>query len=190
MAVAAARWLGLCAVVLIAAACGGSSEGTSSSSSPSPSPSPSESHVASVDACMLVTASDASTAVGSAVVNLATVGGVAIPGTCFYGQPNGGSAGVFIYAQVYPNASATSAVDANTLAAALGGRISGVTNAKVLTGVGDKAAEYTANGAGGSGLAILVYKANVVMMIVVDPAPSPSKAEDLARTAVSRLVFS
>lgn len=120
-------------------------------------------------------------------MNLAGATGVAIPGACFYGQTTGGSAGVFVYAQVYPDASAAGSVDANTLAAALGGRVTGVTNAKVLTGIGDKAVEYSASGAGGNGVAILVFKANVVMMIVVDPAPDPTKAEDLARTAVSRL---
>ena len=55
--------------------------------------------------------------------------------------------------------------------------------------IGDKAFEYTASGSAGGGIAIFVFRYNVVMMIAVDPTSTPSTIEQLARTAVGRLVL-
>jgi hypothetical protein len=57
-----------------------------------------------------------------------------------------------------------------------------------VSGIGDKAFEYTASGSAGGGIAIFVFKSNVVMLIAVDPTSTPSAIEQLARTAVGRLV--
>jgi hypothetical protein len=143
-------------------------------------------HVASVDACKLVTAEEASAAVGTPVTNLGASGaGAQVPGACFYGA-SGSSSVVFVYAQVYPDATAAQAVQPDQIAAALAGQL-GVSNAHSVSGIGDKAFEYTASGSAGGGIAIFVFRYNVVMMIAVDPTSTPSTIEQLARTAVDRL---
>ncbi len=142
--------------------------------------------MASVDACTLITANEASAAVGSPVTNLGATGGVQIPGACIYGA-SGSSSVVFVYAQVYPDATTANAVQPDQVAAALAGQL-GVANAHSVTGIGDKALEYSASGTAGGGLAIFVFKYNVVMLIAVDPTTNSSTVEQLARTAVSRLV--
>jgi len=171
------RQLAVLVAICAISACGGSSS-SSSSSSPSPS------LIASVDACSLVTAAEASAAAGATLTNIA---GVSTPGTCFYGE-QGGSAGVFVYAQVYRDAATANAVTAQQISAALGAQVgNGATSGKEVSGIGDKAFEFTAAGNAGNGMAIIVFKANVVMMILVDPSTSPGTIEKLAKTAVSRL---
>lgn len=176
----------LLAAVLLAAACGSSGQ-TSSGSSPTPSTNKAL-HVATVDACTLVTADEASAAVGSPLTNLAATSPVQIPGACIYGA-SGSSSTVFVYAQVYPDATTANAVQPNQVAAALAGQM-GVTNAHSVSGIGDKAFEYTATGTAGGGIAIFVFKYNVVMMLAVDPTSNSGTVEQLARTAVGRLVAS
>ncbi len=58
---------------------------------------------------------------------------------------------------------------------------------KVVTGIGDKAFEYTASTQQGGGIAIFVFKANVVIMIVMSPSQDSNAIELVARTAVGRL---
>jgi hypothetical protein len=178
----------LLAGVLLAAACGSSGQ-TSSGSSPTPAPSTNKAlHVATVDACTLVTADEASAAVGSPLTNLAATSPVQIPGACIYGA-SGSSSTVFVYAQVYPDATTANAVQPDQVAAALAGQL-GVTNAHSVSGIGDKAFEYTASGTAGGGIAIFAFKYNVVMMLAVDPTSNSSTVEQLARTAIGRLVAS
>lgn len=189
---ASTRLLVLVATILLVVACGGSSD-TSSSSSPSSGESratlPSlEKHVASVDACTLITQDEASSAVGAPMTNLAATGGVQIPGACIYGA-SGSSNAVFVFAQVYPDATTADAVQPDQVAVALAGRL-GVSNSHTVNGIGDRAFEYSATGTAGGGIAIFVFRYNVVMMIAVDPTTDSGKVEDLARTAVGRLVTS
>jgi hypothetical protein len=179
---ASTRRLSFLAAVLLAAACG-SSGGTSGGSTPTPARAP---HIASVDACTLVTADEASAAVGSPLTNLSATGGVQIPGACIYGA-SGSSSTVFVYAQVYPDATAAGAVQPDKVAAALAGQL-GVSNAHSVNGIGDRAVEYSASGTAGGGLAIFVFRYNVVMLIAVDPTSNSNTIEQLARRAVSRLV--
>ena len=73
-----------------------------------------------------------------------------------------------------------------TIAASLSGQY-GVTNAKSVAGIGDKAVEYTATGSGSTGVAIFVFKSNVVLMIILSPSTDGSKVEQLARTALGNL---
>ncbi len=178
------RLLSLLAAVLLATACGSSGD-TSSGSTPSPK---GALHVTAVDACTLVTANEASAAVGSPMTNLGATGGAQVPGACIYGA-SGSSSTVFVYAQVYPDATTANAVQPNQVAAALAGAL-GVSNAHQVNGIGDKAFEYTASGTAGGGLAIFVFRYNVVMMIAADPTSDSGTIEQLARTAVSRLVAS
>lgn len=109
-----------------------------------------------------------------------------MPGLCVYGA-SGSTSSVFVFAQVYPDATAANAVQPDQVAAALAGQL-GVSNAHSVKGIGDKAFEYTASGSAGGGIAIFVFRYNVVMMIAVDPTSDPSKIEQLARNAVGRLV--
>jgi hypothetical protein len=175
--------LALPAALLLATACG--SGGTASGGS---TPTSSRTlHVTNVDACTLVDVNDASAAVGAPLTNLsAEGGGIQMPGLCVYGA-SGSSSSVFVFAQVYPDATAANAVQPDQVAAALAGQL-GVSNARSVKGIGDKAFEYTASGSAGGGIAIFVFRYNVVMMIAVDPTSDPSKIEQLARNAVGRLV--
>lgn len=164
--------------ILAISACGGSSTSGGGGASPSPS------LIASVDACSLVTASEASSAAGTTLTNMV---GVVIPGACFYGQ-QAGTAGVFVYAQAYANTATANAVTAQQMSAAMGMQVgAGATSGKQVSGIGDKAYEFTATGNAGAGSAIIVFKANVVIMILVDPSTSTGAIEQLAKTAVGRL---
>jgi hypothetical protein len=178
--------IALVAVVgLLVGACGSSGSPTASSVSPSPTPSPAAKLLTNVDACSLVTVAEASSATGTTVANLAGASGVQMPGACIYGSPDGRST-VLVFAQSYPDASAADAVSPDQIAAAMNSGY-GVSNAKAVTGIGDKAIESTLTGGGAGGIIIFVFKSNVVMMISVTPAISSSAIEQLARTAVGRL---
>jgi len=173
--------------MLMLSACGSSSAANGNgASSPSPSASPSEQHIASVDACKLVTQAEASAATGKTLVNLQTMGMPVIPGACFYGAQNS-STGVFVYAQVYPDMQTADAVTAEQFQVALAAQLGkGATSGKAVDGIGDKAFEFTGEGNAGDGVAIIVFKANVVFIIAVDPGTA-TPAENLARAAVGRL---
>ena len=173
------------------AACGGSSSSSSSSTpkpSHSPSPSPSPVRIATVDACALASANDASTAAGATLTQIPTGAAGAQASICVFGNTAGNSqTAVLIIASVYPDERTADAVDVQQLAAAFGGQfgITGVSNAKVVTGIGDKAVEYTATSTSGGGMGMFVFKANVVMFIIVSPASDSTKIETLARTCVA-----
>jgi hypothetical protein len=137
-----------------------------------------------VQACTLVTAADASSATNATLTNPAS--GAAIPGACFYTSADGKTS-VVVYAQVLPDASAAQSFSADTIAAALTGGF-GLSNSKVISGIGDKAIEYT-TGASSNGIVIIVFKSNVVMLIVMQPSGSngSSVIEHLATTAIGRV---
>ena len=172
---------------LLVGACGSSSSSTSSEKSPTPSPSKAAT-IASVDACKLVTESDASAIVGgTAVTNLGTSGGAAIPGACIYGSSDSSKpATILVYGQAFADATAAGSSSPEQIAAAMNAGLS-VSNAKTVSGIGDKAIEYTAAGGQGNGLVIVVFKANVVFIIYVMPSPDPKALETLAATATTRL---
>jgi hypothetical protein len=172
------------AVSALLAAGGCGSSPSSSTTSPTPSPSPSPKLITSVDACTLVTASDASTATGATLTN-PSAGGGAVPGACFYASSDGKTF-VIVYAQSLPDATAAQGFSPDAIAAALTSG-SGLTNPKILTGIGDKAVEYTINSSGSTGNLIFVAKANVVMMIVITPSTSSTAIENLAKSAVGHL---
>src|SRR4029077_10403651 len=102
-----------------------------------PSPTPSKAAmIASVDACSLVSADEASSLVKTTVTSQS-----ATPGLCLYGKSDG-TASVVILAQAYPDAATADAVSPEQLAASLNGAY-GVSTANPLTGAGYKAVEYT-----------------------------------------------
>ena len=116
---------------------------------------------------------------------------------CIFGGPSSdqNQAGVLVITSVYPDQSTANAVNVDQLATAFGGQfgVTGVSNAKVVNGIGDKAVEYTATKASGSGVGIFVFRANVVIFIVLSPISSMStadattKLEALAKVAVTNL---
>jgi hypothetical protein len=180
-------WIGGLALVvaaLVATGCGSSSPSASSSPKASPSPTK-EAQISSVDACTLVTASEASAALGTTVTNLSAASGTSVAGVCAYGSQDT-QATVFVYAQTFPDTTTADSISPEQMAAILNGQY-GVTNAKAVTGIGDKAFEYTTTSSGNTGIAIFVFKSNAVLMIVMSPATDSSAIEKLARTAVGRL---
>jgi hypothetical protein len=134
-----------------------------------------------VDACSLVTASDASTAAGVTVTSLGATGA---SGGCFYGSSDG-NATVLVFAQAYSDTTAATTVNPEQVVAGLGTAY-GIADAKVVNGIGDKAVEYRLTG-GATGYVIFVVKSNVIIMIAVSPAASASVVEHLAITAVGNL---
>jgi hypothetical protein len=167
---------------LLIAGCGSSNPTAKASPSPSPTPSK-QAVIAKVDACTIVTAADASSVTGMAFTNLAA--GPQIPGACFYGTSDG-SATVLVFAQAYADSSTADAISPEQLASAMNGAY-GIANAKAVSGIGDKAVEYSATASSGNGIVIFVFKSNVVFMIALTPSTSSTVIEKLATTAVSRL---
>jgi hypothetical protein len=174
--------IALVAAGLVVGACGSPSSSSTSSASPSPTPTLKATLITKVDACTLVAAADASTAAGTTVSNLT---GTSVPGACIYASLDG-AATVVVFAQAYPDIGSANAVSPEQMAAALNGAY-GIANAKTVSGIGDKAVEYSLTSAASSGVVIFVFKSNVVIMIAVSPAANPSAVEQLARTAVGRL---
>jgi hypothetical protein len=188
---------GIAAVVVLAGlmvgACGSSSTSSSGGSSPKASPTPTPTNITAVQSCQLVTLDDAVSLTGnSAVTNLSAA---QISGTCVYGSPDGATS-VLVFSQLFPDSTSADAVSAETIAASMNASGSGVANAKAVDGIGKKAIEYTFNaGTQGSGLMIFVFKANVVFLIAVAPAPTDAtqlatltgKLETLAKKAADSL---
>jgi hypothetical protein len=170
---------------LLVTACGSSPSSSKSAATPSPTPTPKAQLISNVDACTLVTADSASTATGVTVTNLGA--GAPGAGACIYGSADG-STTVFVIAEAYADATTANAVSPEQLAAALNGAY-GIANAKTVSGIGDKAVEYTTTSAasGTTGAVIFVFKSNVVIVIAISPLTDTKKLEDLARTAVGKL---
>lgn len=185
----------LVAAAFAAAGCGGSNNSANSSTQPSPTPTPTkEAKFSDVKACDLVTSDDAAAAVGGKVQNVSGSGGVAGASVCIYAGTDSPSS-VFVLGEAFPDSSAAQSTSPDQIAAAMGGAF-GLSNAKVVTDIGDKAIEYnyTANTSStstptptNSGIAILVVKSNVVFLIAMSPSTDSGKIESLARMAVSRL---
>lgn len=177
--------LSVATAVVALAACGGSpSTNTASKSSPTPIHS-AAANLSVGDVCKLVTAGEASAAVGTTVANAA--GSSQIPGACFYTSSDG-SSGVIIYAIAEADATAAQSVDPSQIEAGFASMY-GIKNAHEVNGIGDKAFEYTVTStqSNQSGVAIFVFKANVLLFLIMTPSTDSSKIESLAKTAVSRL---
>ena len=178
----------LAAVVLaglLVGACGGSSNSSSTSSEKSPTPSPSKAATYTVDACKLVTVTDAAAIAGTSVTSQGA--SAANAPICLYGSSDTNKpASVLVYAQAFADATAAGSTSPEQIAAAMNSGF-GISNAKPISGIGDKAIEYNTTGGAGNGLVIVVFKANVVFFIYVMPSPDPKALETLAGTAVTRL---
>ena len=177
------------AVVLLMVACGSSGSNANASHRSSPTPSHAGLITSAIDACKLVSATDASSATGVTMQAFGQTGGAPV---CIYAgqKADGTSVSVFVYAQTYSDTKTADAVSPDQVAAAFKGQF-GVSDAKSVSGIGDKAFEYTATATSGaansSGVVIFVFKANVVLLVAVTPTTDQSKAEGLARVAVGNL---
>jgi len=181
------------AVVALAAvaisACGGPSSGSTSSSQSTPTPAKQASkNLTLPDICTLVTTDDAAKIWNVDKTQVMNMGSAAGAGLCIYGNQASPQDGLLVIGQSYPDATSAQAVQPEQLAA-IYSRLYGISNAKSVSGIGDKAFEYTTTSAatGSSGAAIFVFKANILIMIILSPASDTSGVESLARTALSRL---
>jgi hypothetical protein len=187
--------LSLLAAILLTVACGGTCGGTGSNPTTAANKStstPSEtSHGANLtlpaDLCTVVTVDAAAKALNVSATDLQSAG-QQIPGACVYASKTDSKTGLFMFAQAYPDASSANAIQPDQIAAAYKS-IYGISNAKVVTGVGDKAVEYTVSDSanGSTGIALFVFKANVVMFIVMTPSTDENAIQTLAKTALSQL---
>ena len=197
--------LGLCVVAALlgmagCGSCGSTPTANQASHTPGSSGTKTANLTLPADICSLVTADEASAAVGTRVVNLGAQGGVAVPGACFYTNPTPSpnpdgtfpspppSAGLLVFGQAYPDASTADAVQPNQLAAGYAS-LYGISNAHEVKGIGDKAFEYSATSSqsGSNGIAIIVFKSNVLLFIIMSPSSDSTKIEALASAAVGRL---
>ena len=169
---------------LLMVGCGSSSTGSGSASSPTPTKAKAT-LIAKADPCTLVTADDASAAVGTAVMNQSTAGqGSSTVGICLYVSSDS-QASVIVVAEVYPDNTAAGSVSPEQMASTFGSAF-GISNSKSVSGIGDKAIEFDGTSAGTTGKVIIVFKSNVVILVIARPSDS-SKIEQLAKTAVGKL---
>ena len=180
---AALRYLAVALFAMALTACGGSSGSGSNTGSSSPTSSPTSSsgpHIASVDACSAVTADMAKQDLG------VDVQGSGASTVCTYASSDGKTQ-LLVFGEVLPDASAAQQVQPDQLAQSFNSAY-GITNAKTLNGVGDKAVEYTLNASGQSGTIIFIFKSNVVLMLILEPSPSDTSGfEKLAKAAADNL---
>jgi hypothetical protein len=175
-------------VALVAAGlfvgCGGSSNGSSSSSgSPTASPSSSASsgpHIASLDACSVVSADLITRDLGTSMQ------GSGASSACTYSTADGKTA-LLVFGEVLPDTQTADAVQPDQLATQFNASF-GISNAKPLNNVGDKAVEYQVTSGGQSGTIIFIFKSNVVMMLILEPSPSDTSGfETLAKDSANAL---
>jgi hypothetical protein len=180
---AALRYFVVVLSAIALAACGGSSNNSSTSGSTSPSVSPSSSsgpHIATIDACSVVTADLAKQDLG---VDFQGSGASTV---CTYASADG-TKSLLVFGEVLPDASAAAQVQPEQLAQQFNSAF-GVTNAKTLSGIGDKAVEYSLTSGGQSGTIIFIFKSNVVLMLILEPTPNDTSGfEKLAKAAADNL---
>ena len=179
------------AIAMLVAGCASSSSSSSSTPTPagspatSPSPATTPTSITALSACSLVTAAEASTAAGTTLQNLAgTTGSPSVVG-CIYGSPTVRTA-VFIFTHVFADAASAGAADTQAFIAAQNKKNT-VSSARPLTGIGDKAVEYTLTNGGVVGTVIVFVKANVLVLIGLTPSPAESAIQGLAGTAAGRI---
>jgi hypothetical protein len=117
--------------------------------------------------------------------------GVAFQGSgastvCTYASADG-TQNLLVFGEVLPDATTAAQVQPDQLAKQFNSAY-GVTNAKTLNGIGDKAVEYSLSSGGQTGTIIFIFKSNVVLMLILEPTPSDTSGfEKLAKTAADNL---
>lgn len=183
-----------CLLTMALAACGGSSSGSGESTgSNESSPTAATNKEASKnltlpDVCSLVTTDDVATlwqVDKSQILNVASGAGA---GLCIYGNQASQQDGLLVIGQAYPDATTAEQVQPEQLATVYS-RFYGISSSKSVTGIGDKAFEYvtTSTATGSNGAAIFVFKANILLMIILSPATDDTGVESLAKAALTRL---
>ena len=188
--VAGLAMLGAVAIV----ACGGSGSGSTASTQSSPSPILNTTHTSKnltlPDVCTLVTADDIAKIWSVDKTQVATVNSASASGLCLYGLNSASNQqnGLLVLAESYPDATTADAVQPDQLASVYS-QFYGISNARSVPGIGDKAFEYntTSTASGTPGAAIFVIKSNILLMIILSPASDTTGVESLAKTALSRL---
>jgi hypothetical protein len=181
---------GLIAVVaicgLMVSACGSSNSSSKASVAPTPTPTPQATLTPNVDACKLVTAADVLSATGLAVTNPAATAGAQMP-ACVYITADATTT-VLVVANAYPDATSANALTPDQLAAPFSS-VYGIKDPKQISGIGDKAIEYTttSTASGATGAVLFVFKSKFVILIAITPSTDPTAVESLGRTAVSHL---
>lgn len=105
---------------------------------------------------------------------------------CTYASSDG-TKQLLVFGEVLPDASTAAQVQPQQLAQSFNSAY-GVTNAKTLSGIGDKAVEYSLNSGGQGGTIIFIFKANVVLMLILEPTPSDTSGfEKLAKAAADNI---
>jgi hypothetical protein len=106
---------------------------------------------------------------------------------CSYASSDGKTM-LLVFGEVLPDASAAQQVQPNQLAQSFNTGY-GLTSAKPLNGIGDKAVEASLSGGSGqTGTIIFILKANVVLMLVLEPAPADTSGfEKLAKDSADNL---
>lgn len=105
---------------------------------------------------------------------------------CTYASADG-TQSLLVFGEVLPDASAAAQVQPDQLAQQYNAAY-GITNAKTLSGVGDKAVEYSLNSGAQTGTIIFIFKSNVVLMLILQPTPSDTSGlEKLAKAAADNL---
>ena len=175
----------------ILVACGGSGSGSTASTESTPTPSSAKQaskNLTLPDLCTLVTSDDAAKLWSVDKSQIVNVGGGSGAGVCIYGNNASSQDGLLVIGQSYPDAASAQAVDPTQLSS-IYSRFYGISSAKSVSGIGDKAFEYTttSTSTGSTGAAIFVFKANILLMIILSPANDASGVESLATTAISRL---
>lgn len=177
------------AVALLVVGCGASNSTSKSATKTSPTPSHAALITGALDACTLITAQEATTTMGVTMQAFGQTGGAPV---CIYaGQlADGTSISVVVYGQLYPDTTTADNVSPEQMAAAFRSQF-GISSSKSLTGIGDKAFEYTTTatngGSANSGVVVFVFKANAILLVAVSPTTDDSKAQALARLAVGNL---
>jgi hypothetical protein len=105
---------------------------------------------------------------------------------CTYSSADG-TQSLLVFGEVLTDASAAAQVQPDQLAQQLNSAY-GVTNSKTLSGIGDKAVEYSLTSGGQSGTIIFILKSNIVLMLILEPTPSDTSGfEKLAKAAADNL---
>jgi hypothetical protein len=105
---------------------------------------------------------------------------------CTYSSADG-TQSLLVFGEVLPDASAAAQVQPDQLAQQFNSAY-GVTNGKTLSGIGDKAVEYSLTSGGQSGTIIFILKSNIVLLLVLEPTPSDTSGfEKLAKAAADNI---
>lgn len=105
---------------------------------------------------------------------------------CTYANSDG-TKQLLVFGEVLPDASTAQQIQPDQLASSFNTGY-GLTGAHQLNGIGDKAVEASVTAGAQTGTIIFIFKSNVVMMLILEPAPADTTGfEKLAKDAADNL---